>query len=149
MTIGIDLASQFLIVNRGTAALHLRLHSIPFTHQKVRLNPLKAADCLLHPFRSGRVASGETSIDRKEADLGASAATKKESDSNHDGDDSGNKGLPLLMWNQQADLCVSASEPARNVLYLDFALDGYGWLYASERVPRMILERHIGVVKSS
>ena len=47
---------------------------------------------------------------------------KKENDGDEDGDESKN-GVPLLMWNQQADLCVSASGPARNVLYLDFAFD--------------------------
>ena len=104
------------MLNRSLSTLHLRLHSIPFINEKVRLNPGKPVDCVL----SSRCA-GKSKPDQEGATV-EHKLTLGEAVVASDGDV--DQGVPLLMWNQQADLCVAGSAPARNVLYLDFAFDG-------------------------
>ena len=110
------------MLNRSFSTLHLRLHSIPFTNEKVRLNPGKAVDCVLSCRSSGMSKKDQDDVDKddKLARRKAAAGTEGSGCVSDDGE----QGVPLLMWNQQADLCVAGSAPARNVLYLDFSFDG-------------------------
>ena len=122
----IPLLLQFVIQNRSLASLHLRLHSIPFTHQKVHLNPLKVADCVLPsshrrssspPVKESLQSTTKANHESSSAKINSAASGVNDRESKKD-------GIPLLMWNQQADLCVAGSAPAKNVLYFDFSFDG-------------------------
>ena len=123
----IPLLFQFVIQNRSLAPLHLRLHSIPFTHQKVQLNPLKVADCVLPSshHRSSSPPVKESPQTKTKANHESSSAKINSAASGvNDRESKKDDGIPLLMWNQQADLCVAGSAPTKNVLYFDFSFDG-------------------------